>query len=195
MVLISVTGVIISCAVILCVGSIMTANLFNRTLNNEINAMQSLVAWINEQEEQRLWQTIDTLAANPELAETVYNDDVRKVMEFAQISLRQINADSIATANAELIRVLIIIIICSILVMFLVALFAAIVGNRISRSIKNDYGNDDNDDNDANKNLNIALSIKSNEMKQLANVLENKVLSLVNSLSETEKVNEAIQRR
>jgi len=192
MILVSVAGVILSCAVILCIGSYMTVNLFNRTLNNEMTSMQTLVTWINEQQEERLWQTIDTLASNPELAETIYTDEVRKVMEFAQISLRRINTDSIASANSELIRVLIVVIICSILVMFMVALVAGIVGKKISSSLQNDS---DNDDNDSKKNLNAALSIKSNEMKQLAKVLEDKVLSLVKNIGETDKINEAIQRR
>jgi len=192
MILVSVIGVILSSVVILCVGSYMTVNLFNRTLNNEMSSMQALVTWINEQEEERLWQTIDTLAANPELAETVYTDDVRKVMEFAQISLRQINTDSIAAANAELVKIFLTVIICSILVMFLVALIAGVVGRKISRSIQN---SSDEKKHIADKNLNAALSIKSNEMKQLANILEGKVLSLVKNISETEEINEAIQRR
>ena len=192
MVIVSIAGVILSCVVILCVGSYMTVNLVDRTFNNEMSSMQALVKWINEQEEERLWQTINTLATNPELAETIYTDDVRKVMEFAQISLRQINADSIATANAELIRVLIVVIICSILVMLTVALVAGIIGKKISSSLQNDS---DNDDHNSNLNLNAALSIKSNEMKKLANVLEDKVLSLVKNINEAEEINEAIQRR
>jgi len=192
MVIVSIAGVILSCVVILCVGSYMTVNLVDRTFDNEMSSMQALVKWINEQEEERLWQTINTLAANPELAETIYTDDVRKVMEFAQISLRQINADSIATANAELIRVLIVVIICSILVMLTVALVAGIIGKKISSSLQNDS---DNDDHNSNLNLNAALSIKSNEMKKLANVLEDKVLSLVKNINEAEEINEAIQRR
>ena len=140
MVLISVTGVVLSSLIILCIGSFMTINLFNRTLNNEMLSAQSLISWINEQEEERLWQTLDTLASNPELARAVYKDDVKNVMEFAQISLRQINEMSVNTANIELINIFIISIICTVILMILVAVAAGLTGRQLPahcKAIKN----------------------------------------------------------
>jgi len=136
MVLISVTGVVLSSLIILCIGSFMILNLFNRTINNEMLSVQSLISWINEQEEERLWQTLETLSSNPELARAVYKDDVKNVMEFAQISLRQINETSINTANIELINILIIIIICTVIVLILVAVVAGLTGRQITRSLQ-----------------------------------------------------------
>jgi len=179
-VFVSVIGVILSSVVILCIGTSMTINLFNRTINNEMSAVQTLVSWIHEQEEERLWYTIQNLSSKPELMEAVYADDVKKIMDFAQLSLRQINQDSIAAANAEIIRVLIIIIICSVSVMILVAIAAWIIGNRITRPIRNvtDYALEI-----ADGNLDATISVKSNdEVGQLAEALAKTVKSLISSI-------------
>jgi len=171
----------------------MTVNLFNRILNNEMSSVQALVSWISEQEEERLWQTIETLASNPELAQAVYADDVKNVMEFAQISLRQINETSKSNVNTELIRVLIITIICSVLVMSLVAFIAGLTGNRITRSITSKI---ENTDKPSDSSISNVVSIKSiDEKKHLTSITENKILSRISKVRNTEKINEAVQRR
>ncbi|MCL2821244.1 MAG: hypothetical protein FWD38_10565 [Oscillospiraceae bacterium] len=134
-VFISVLGVILSSAIILFINTSMTINLLNRTINDEMSAVQSLLSWIHEQEEERLWHTINTLNSKPEFMEAVYADDVKKIMDFAQMSLRQINSNTIAAANAEIIRVFGITIACSIIVILLVAITAGLIGRKISRGI------------------------------------------------------------
>jgi len=171
----------------------MTVNLFNRTLNNEISSVQALVSWINEQEKERLWQTIETLSSNPELAQAVYADDVKNVMEFAQISLRQINETSISNVNTELTGVLIIVIICSVFVIALVALIAGFTGSRITRSIKK---NSENTATSSDSNISNIASIKNiNEEKHHINYLDNKVLLRIKKMRDAEKKNEIIQHR
>jgi len=168
----------------------MTVNVFNRTLNDEMSAIQTLVSWIREQEEERLWNTIQNLSSKPELMEAVYADDVKKIMDFAQVSLRQINQDSIAAVNAEIIRVLIVIIICSISVMLLVAIAAGMIGTRISQPIRKvtDYAKQV-----ADGNLNASLSINNKgEIGQLASTFEKTVSSLIKSIRKEEALNKVI---
>jgi len=191
-VFVSVASVILSSAIIIIIGTTMTSNLLKRTLNNEMAAMQSLVGWIHEQEEGRLWHTIQVLAATSETVETAYAEDVSKIMEFAQLSLRQISANSITAANAEAIRVLIIIILCSLSVMFLIALAAGLIGNRIARPIRKltDYAVQI-----ADGNHNASLSVHNNdEMGQLANAMEATVSSLLKKLRDARAFNEFMKQ-
>jgi len=178
--------------IIIGIVTFMTFNLLNNTLNDEMSSIQALVSWINQQQEERLWNTIETLAEKPELAEAVYSDDVKKVMDFAQMSLRQINADSLAAAKTELINVIIIIIISSIGVMSIVAIAAGLIGRRITRSIRkiNDYAIQV-----ADGNLNAKLEVTgNNDMAQLADIFKNTVSSLINEIKRTDELVEFIQR-
>ena len=190
-VFVSVTGVILSSIVILCIGTSMTVNLFNRTINNEMSAVQTLVSWIHEQEEERLWYTIQTLSTKPELLEAVYAEDVKKIMDFAQLSLRHINQDTIAVANAEKIRVLTVTTICSISVMILTAIAAGIIGNRITRPIRSvtNYALEV-----ADGNLDATISLNNNdEVGHLAETFANTVSSLIGSIRKEEALHKIIR--
>jgi len=192
MVIVSVIGVILSSVIILFIGISMTVNIFTRALRDEMSAVQSIFSWIQEQEEERLWYIIQNLSTAPELLETVYADDVEKIMDFAQISLQQINNSTLTTANSEIIRILVITVSCAIGVMFIIAVTAGLTGRQITKSIKKviDYALQV-----ANGDFNAALSVDSkDEVGQLADAFKNTVLSLKKSLYKEEVFNKIIRK-
>jgi len=80
---VSALGIIASSLLTLIIGSVLTTNLFNTSLDNDMHAMQSLVASMVDDEERQLKQTVQILATLPELIDAVAERDLDRVKENA----------------------------------------------------------------------------------------------------------------
>ena len=100
-VFIAATGVVVSSVVILCISTILQGNLLARIMHDEISAMQSVVARMQQQEEARVLQTITMLTTMPQLVDAVHAKDAAKIRELAQMSLKQLALDAVTVTDAK----------------------------------------------------------------------------------------------
>jgi len=100
-ILVTVTGMIISSVIILCISTILMSGLLNRTMYDDMFAMQSVVAKAQEQEESRLLHNVNILSTMPEFVDSVYAQDIPRVKELAKFFLRQLGLDSVVVTDAD----------------------------------------------------------------------------------------------
>ena len=100
-ILVAVTGMVASSVIILCISTILMNGLHNRTMLEDMYAMQSLVAKTQKQEESRLANDINILSTMPELVTAVSEQDIPNVRELARFFLRQLGLDSVVITDAN----------------------------------------------------------------------------------------------
>jgi len=98
-VFIAAVSVVVSSVVILCISTILMSRLLTRTIHDDVSAMQSVVARMQQQEETRLLQEIQVLSTMPQLVDAVYAADTQRVKELAVIFWRQLGVDSLVIAD------------------------------------------------------------------------------------------------
>jgi len=98
---ISVAGVIASSIIILLLGSNLTSRLFYSSLDNDMHAMQALVANMVDDEEIRLKQNIRILVTMPQFVDAVHERDIDVIRENAGIIREQFEYDLVTVTDAQ----------------------------------------------------------------------------------------------
>ncbi|MDR2547101.1 MAG: cache domain-containing protein [Lachnospiraceae bacterium] len=94
-ILIAATGVVFSSVIILVLGIILTNNLYNRIIYNDMSAMQALTERIQRQEEERLVQLAQMLTVMPELVEALHKNEVEELKNYLELAGEQLGLDLI----------------------------------------------------------------------------------------------------
>jgi len=100
-VMIAVAGVVASSIIILILGSTLTSRLFNSSLNNDMQAMQALVANMIDEEEAGLKQTIKILITIPEFVNSVEERDINAVQNYIKIVMNQFEYDLVTVTDSD----------------------------------------------------------------------------------------------
>ena len=100
-IIIAVAGVIASSLLIILLGSYLTNRLFTTSLDNDMHAMQALVANMIDEEDQRLEQTVRILVSLPQFTDAVYEKDTSQIKASAEEMSRQFDFDLVTVTDAR----------------------------------------------------------------------------------------------
>ena len=98
---IAAMGMVASSVSILCISTMLMGKLLTRTMYDDMSAMQSMVARIQQHEEARILQSARMLAATPQLMDAVHAADRQRVREIAQMAWQQLGLDTVVVTDAN----------------------------------------------------------------------------------------------
>ena len=99
-IIIAVAGVVASSLIILLLGSNMTSRLFYSSLENDMRAMQALVANMVDEEEIMLKQTARILITLPQFVDAVYENDIESIAEITRNIKKEFEYDLVTVTDS-----------------------------------------------------------------------------------------------
>jgi methyl-accepting chemotaxis protein len=106
-ILMSAAGVIASSLIILFISTNLMGGQITRILYNDMGTMRTVVERMQQQEEMRLVQEAQLLITMPQVVDAVYEADIERIREFAQMSWHRLGLDAITftdTSGIALVR-------------------------------------------------------------------------------------------
>ena len=99
--LIAVSGVVASSITIFCISTFLMNGLLNRTMHDDMYAMQSVVSKMQALEEERLIHNVNIISSMQEFINAIYLQDAPKIKELAQFFRLQLGIDAIAITDTD----------------------------------------------------------------------------------------------
>ena len=100
-ILIAVLGVIASSLIVLSLSTSLMVKLFDKTIQEEMSAMQSLISKIQQQDETMLLREVQLLVSLPDLINAVQMSDTAGILENTTIAWLRNEIDSITFTNSS----------------------------------------------------------------------------------------------
>ncbi|MCL2703164.1 MAG: hypothetical protein FWE91_06110 [Defluviitaleaceae bacterium] len=96
---IAILGVVATSVIILCISMMLMGNQLTRIIHNDMTAIQSMVARMQKQEEERLQRYAYLLTTMPELVDATCAGDGLTVKDILKTALYQLGLDAIAVTD------------------------------------------------------------------------------------------------